>query len=122
MQQMKLLNRMKGLGIAVLLVLVGFENAMAQDKVSKEELVEVIAASINQLNIDELKLHLSEDFQISGRVPPISVKILEQLVGQLNEQVEEYSFTKLRRIRVVLKRISTVLFTADLENVRFLLA
>lgn len=86
--------RIKGLGIAVLLVLVGFESAMAQDKVSKEALVEVIAASINQQNIDELKPHLSGDFQISGRVPPISVKILEQLVGQLNEQVEEYSYTK----------------------------
>ncbi|WP_169332219.1 pepsin/retropepsin-like aspartic protease family protein [Gracilimonas tropica] len=81
---------MKGLGIAVLLVLVGIENAMTQDKVSKEELVKTIAASINQQNIDELKPHLSDDFQISGRVPPISIKILEQLVSQLNEQVEEY--------------------------------
>lgn len=94
MQQMMFLNRMKGLGIAVLLVLVGIENAMTQDKVSKEELVKTIAASINQQNIDELKPHLSDDFQISGRVPPISVKILEQLVGQLNERVEEYSWKK----------------------------
>ncbi len=94
MQQMKFLNRMKELVIAVLLVLAGFENSMAQDKVSKEELVKVIAASINQQNIDKLKPHLSGDFQISGRVSPISVKILEQLVSQLNEQVEEYFFTK----------------------------
>ena len=86
---------LKGLGIAVLLVLVGFENAMAQDKLSKEELVEIIAASINQQNIDELKPHLSDGFQISGRVPPISVKILEQLVSQLNERVENYSWKNL---------------------------
>lgn len=89
---MKFLNWIKGLGIAALVVLVGFENAMAQDKLSKEELVEIIAASVNLQNIDELKPHLSDGFQISGRVPPISFKILEQLVSQLNEQVEEYSW------------------------------
>ncbi|SMO58183.1 aspartyl protease family protein [Gracilimonas mengyeensis] len=65
-----------------------------QEKSSKEKLVDRIVQSINNQSMEGLKPYLSDDFVISGRYSPISLKILEQLILQLNEQVNDYTWIK----------------------------
>jgi hypothetical protein len=81
---------MKGVKASYFLFLFAVLNTQlfAQDLRTKEEWVPIIVESINQQNVEVLRPFLADDFRISGRVPPISIKILEQLIKQLNEKVE----------------------------------
>lgn len=64
------------------------------DKSDADMLAGKIVESINGQSIDALTPFISEDFELSGRPMPLSLKILEQLVVQLNEEVSAYTWVK----------------------------
>ncbi|QYJ67169.1 aspartyl protease family protein [Flavobacterium litorale] len=64
--------------------------AMAQDVKECKKIVQITAEGINTKSSAVLETKLAPDFSIAGQTGSIAKMVLQQLFGQLNDQVENY--------------------------------
>ncbi|WP_420187399.1 aspartyl protease family protein [Bacteroides pyogenes] len=57
--------------------------AFAQDRAECERIAGVVFEAVGRQDIEQIKPHLSEVFEVSGQTSPIAGKVLEMLVGNL---------------------------------------
>lgn len=75
--------------LAVMTTLIA-TNVYAQDRQECERLAGVVLEAVGKQDLERIKPHLSEEFEISGQTSPVAEKVLEMLVNSLGGVV---SFT-----------------------------
>ncbi len=76
--------------ILVIACLIG-NSILAQDKKICEKIVGIAIEAVNNSSTDELKKHLASDFTCAGQNGIVAIKVMEQLVTQLNEHISDVS-------------------------------
>lgn len=76
--------------ILVITCLIG-NSILAQDKKICEKIVGIAIEAVNNSSTDELKKHLASDFTCAGQNGIVAIKVMEQLVTQLNEHISDVS-------------------------------
>lgn len=76
----------------ILVIACLIENSiLAQDKKICEKIVGIAIEAVNKSSTDELKKHLASDFTCAGQNGIVAIKVMEQLVTQLNEHISDVS-------------------------------
>ncbi len=75
----------------LVLLFMGMPRLYAQDVEQCEKIVNIAVEAVNTRSADELKKYLAEGFVCAGQTGETAVKVLEILVGQLDEVVTETS-------------------------------
>lgn len=76
----------------ILVIACLIENSiLAQDKKICEKIVGIAIEAVNNSSTDELKKHLASDFTCAGQNGIVAIKVMEQLVTQLNEHISDVS-------------------------------
>lgn len=76
--------------ILVIACLIG-NSILAQDKKICEKIVGIAIEAVNNSSTNELKKHLASDFTCAGQNGIVAIKVMEQLVTQLNERISDVS-------------------------------
>jgi len=74
--------------IGILLPLTGF----SQSQTKCQAIVELTVEAINTKSIEGIKPHLASNFVIAGQEGPIATMVLQQLVGQLNDEIQDFKY------------------------------
>jgi len=58
-----------------------------------QAIVDLTVEAINTRSIEGIKPHLASNFSIAGQESPIATMVLQQLVGQLNDEIQHVQFS-----------------------------
>jgi len=65
----------------------------AQSQNECQAIVDLTVEAINTGSIEGIKPHLASNFSIAGQESPIATMVLQQLVGQLNDEIQHVQFS-----------------------------